>query len=210
MELLERESFLTELRSLVRRSAAGEGRLVLLGGEAGVGKTSLVRQLSAQADGSLRVLIGACDALSTPRPLGPIEDIVSDVGGDLARLLREGARREEIFRAVLDELNRTAPPTLLVIEDVHWADESTLDLLRFLGRRIGTARGTVLATYRDDELVHCKLLLALRVGVNDFDRTLFRARSADLCAQADVEPLLPEVAQRLLCELLIRDREKIG
>lgn len=152
MELLERESALTELRTLVRQATAGQGSLVMLGGEAGVGKTSLIRQFQTGSNGALRILVGACDALSTPRPLGPIEDIVRDAGGELARLLREHGRREEIFRAVLDELNRAALPTLLVIEDVHWADESTLDLLRFLGRRIGGARGAVLATYRDDEV----------------------------------------------------------
>jgi DNA-binding CsgD family transcriptional regulator len=152
MQILEREPFLDELQSLLVRSAAGGGHLVMLGGEAGVGKTSLIRQFRAQSDGAARVLIGACDALSTPRPLGPIDDIASDAGAELSRLLRESARRGEIFRAVLDELNRSAEPTLLVLEDVHWADESTLDLLRFLGRRIGTSRGTVLATYREDEV----------------------------------------------------------
>src|SRR5688500_9036132 len=150
MQILEREPFLDELQSLLDRSATGGGRLVMLGGEAGVGKTSLIRQFRDQSSGAARVLIGACDALSTPRPLGPIEDIASDAGAELARLLRESARRDEIFRAVLDELNRSAVPTLLVLEDVHWADESTLGLLRFLGRRIGTARGTVLATYREE------------------------------------------------------------
>lgn len=152
MELLERELFLAELRGLLDQASDGDGWLAMLGGEAGVGKTSLTRQLAHEVDSSARVLVGACDALSTPRPLGPIEDIASSASENLAQLLRGNARRDEIFRAVLTELSLGPEPTLLIIEDVHWADEATLDLMRFLGRRIGGTRSLVLATYREDEV----------------------------------------------------------
>ncbi|MGH2562862.1 MAG: ATP-binding protein, partial [Thermomicrobiales bacterium] len=86
MELLERTPYLRELDGLLREAAAGRGRLVLLGGEAGVGKTSLVRRFASEAHPTARVLAGACDPLSTPRPLGPLLDIAAAVGGDLGRL----------------------------------------------------------------------------------------------------------------------------
>jgi predicted ATPase len=97
------------------------------------------------------VLYGACDPLSTPRPLGPLLDVAA-AGSDLARLLHDGARRDQLFGAFLAELARGAEPVLAVIEDAHWADEATLDLLRFLGRRLDPVRALMIITYRDDEV----------------------------------------------------------
>ena len=151
MHLLERSTELNELVSLLERAASAEGHLVLLGGEAGVGKTALVTHLCDRARTIARVLIGTCDPLSTPRPLGPLLDIAYDVGGALAQLVAADAPRHMLFQAALDTLS-TAQPTLFLIEDAHWADEATLDLLRFLGRRIGGTRSLVLVTYRDDEV----------------------------------------------------------
>jgi DNA-binding CsgD family transcriptional regulator/predicted ATPase len=104
------------------------------------------------AGASARVLVGGCDPLSTPRPLAPLVDIAGALRGEVERLLREGAPRDGVFRAFLAELTGGQRPALVVIEDVHWADEATLDLLRFVGRRIGAARALVLATHRDDEV----------------------------------------------------------
>jgi predicted ATPase len=151
MDLLERDAELAALESLLERAVSAEGHLVLLGGEAGVGKTALVRHLCERAAGSARVLIGACDPLSTPRPLGPLLDIAHVAGGELAQLVAADAPRHMLFRAALDALT-TSRPTIFVIEDAHWADEATLDLLRFLGRRIAGTRSLVLVTYREDEV----------------------------------------------------------
>jgi DNA-binding CsgD family transcriptional regulator/tetratricopeptide (TPR) repeat protein len=151
MHLLERSTELNELASLLEQAASTEGHLVLLGGEAGVGKTALVRHLSDRVAGSARVLIGACDPLLTPRPLGPLLDVAHHAGGELAELVAADAPRHMLFRATLDALTASGP-TLFIIEDAHWADEATLDLLRFLGRRIGGTRSLVLVTYRDDEV----------------------------------------------------------
>ena len=151
MDLLERGTQLDELESLLERAASDEGHLVLLGGEAGVGKTALVQHICKRARGRARVLLGACDALSTPRPLGPLLDVAAEVGGDLARFLAEDVPRHTLFRAALDALTADRT-TLFVIEDAHWADEVTLDLMRFLGRRIGGTLSLVLITYRDDEV----------------------------------------------------------
>ena len=111
------------------------GRLVLVGGDAGVGKTALVRRFCDECAGRARVLWGACDALFTPRPLGPLFDVAESVGGELeALVVAEGGPRE-VVAALRDEL-RTRSPTVLVLEDVHWADEATLDVVRLLARRL--------------------------------------------------------------------------
>ena len=152
MDLLERDRQLGALDGWLREAAAGQGRFVLVGGEAGVGKTALLGQFCGMARGRARVLIGACDALSTPRPLGPLLDIAAGAGGVLDRLMSGDAPRDQIFRATLTELGAGLTPTLVVIEDAHWADEATLDLLRFLGRRLDLLRTLVVVTYRDDEV----------------------------------------------------------
>jgi DNA-binding CsgD family transcriptional regulator len=142
-DLLERDDLLTRLED----ARAEGGRLVLLGGEAGVGKTTLVRAFAAQAQA--RVLRGACEGLATPSPLAPFADIADLSGGRLAALVGAGAHAREVARALLDELDGS---TVVVLEDVHWADEASLDALRVLGRRIDGVRGLVLATYRDDAI----------------------------------------------------------
>ncbi len=154
MDLLEREWHLEALGGFLREAAAGQGRLVLIGGEAGVGKSTLVERFcrDVATRGRGRTLFGACDALSTPRPLGPLRDIAAETGGALDRLLTDDAPRHRVFRALLAELGRGLTPTVVVIEDAHWADEATLDLLRFLGRRLELARSLLVVTYRDDEV----------------------------------------------------------
>jgi DNA-binding CsgD family transcriptional regulator/tetratricopeptide (TPR) repeat protein len=150
--LLERSAELEALTGGLdaARSGSGRGRLILLAGEAGIGKTALVRELSHQADG-VRVLWGACYALHTPRPLGPLLDIAADEGGRLAAELEEDVSPGAVASAFADELRRRAP-TLLVLEDLHWADEATLDALRLLARRLDSLRALVVVTYRDDEI----------------------------------------------------------
>src|SRR6478609_10165914 len=151
IELLERTPQLEALDAWLRESATGSGRLVFVGGEAGVGKSTLIERFCERARGKVRLLRGVCDALSTPRPLGPLFDIAASVGGELDRLLREDAPRDRVFRATLAELNNGSIPTVMVIEDVQWADQATIDLLRFLGRRLDLARALLLVTYREDE-----------------------------------------------------------
>ena len=152
MELLEREHFVNELDGLLGTVAAGNGRLVLVGGEAGIGKTSLVERFAETHKSKARVLWGACDALLTPRPLGPLYDIAQQTQGRLLALLQDEAPRAPIFSAVLDEMTNGREPSIAVIEDVQWADEATLDLLKFLGRRISRTHCLLVVTYRDDEV----------------------------------------------------------
>src|SRR3954451_21540011 len=152
LELLERDHNLAELDAALTNARNGHGGLVLVGGEAGIGKSTLVQTFWPAQGGAARILSGACDALSTPRPLGPLVDIARQSNGDLRRLLASGAAREDVFNALLDVIAREATPTILVFEDIHWADEATLDLLRFLPRRLGDLPAVLIATYRDDEI----------------------------------------------------------
>jgi DNA-binding CsgD family transcriptional regulator len=151
MELLERTSYLSELQVLLQRAAGGHGQVLFLGGEAGVGKTVLVRAFTEQVPAATRVLTGACDPLSTPRPLGPLLDMSEQLGGDVAAQLAAFAPRHELFKAVLDELANRAP-ALMIVEDAHWADEATLDLLRYLSRRLRPVSALIVVTFRDDEV----------------------------------------------------------
>ncbi len=151
MDLLERDAVLDDLHRLLREAGDGRGRLLFLGGEAGVGKTALLRQFTADARSTAIVMRGHCDALSTPQALGPLFD-VAGTDPSLQRLLGGSTPRDLLFRGVLDRLTRGSRAVLLAIEDAHWADEATLDLLRFLGRRVETSRGFVIVTYRDDEV----------------------------------------------------------
>jgi DNA-binding CsgD family transcriptional regulator len=148
VELLERDQCLAELTEWLH-AAAERGCIALVAGEAGIGKTVLLQEFSRQQR-KARVLWGACDALFTPRPLAPLHDIARQTQGALLASIGSGARRDDIFTAALDELARTS--TLAVFEDMHWADEATLDLLKFLGRRIHHTRSMIVLSYRDDEI----------------------------------------------------------
>jgi predicted ATPase len=132
MELLEREPEFEQLARLWQATTTGHGRTVLVSGEAGIGKTALVEQFVQGLGKNARCLWGACDALFTPRPLGPLYDLAAQTEGALSTLLRQETPRPVLFAAVLDELQQGGRPTLVVIEDVHWADEATLDLIKFL------------------------------------------------------------------------------
>jgi DNA-binding CsgD family transcriptional regulator len=149
MELLEREQSLAELTEWLSGAAERGGCVALVHGEAGIGKTALIERFSKQQS-TARVLWGACDALFTPRPLGPLHDIARQTQGALLTAVNSRGNRDAIFTAALDELERTA--TLVVFEDMHWADDATLDLLKYLGRRINRTHAMLVVTYRDDEV----------------------------------------------------------
>ena len=152
---LERDAFLTELDVALAGAAGGRGCAVLVSGEAGIGKTTLLEHFADRlqtADGRTRVLWGACDALFTPRPLGPLLDMARQTPGVLREVTRGTVDRERVFLSLLDELSRSSPRTLAIFEDVHWADEATLDLLKFLVRRIDKTQSLLVLSFRDDEV----------------------------------------------------------
>jgi tetratricopeptide (TPR) repeat protein len=151
-EVLERDVELSLLADAVRAAAGGDGCAVLVFGEAGIGKSSLVETVRAQLPAEGRMLVGYCDDLATARALGPFRDLVGSVGTELSRAITDGGDRDQVLAALRAELSWSAHPTVLVIEDVHWADEATLDALRYLIRRIAGLPAVLVMTYRDDEL----------------------------------------------------------
>jgi DNA-binding CsgD family transcriptional regulator/tetratricopeptide (TPR) repeat protein len=150
VDLLEREDELEVLAALVERAIDGRGCVALVCGEAGIGKTSVVRALRARTGDHVRFLLGACEPLSVPIPLWPWCELLAAAGaGDLTQL--GGQDRLVLARALLDALAQRAP-AVAVIEDVHWADPSSLELLRILARRVEEKGVVIVATYRGDEV----------------------------------------------------------
>ena len=196
--LLERSP---ELAALERSAAAVQsppgGRLVLVAGEPGVGKTALVRAFCAARDGS-RVLWGACDALLTPRPLAPVTEIAAQVDGELAKIVGAGAAPADLLAALAADLRR-GPAAVIVLEDMHWADEATLDLLRVLGRRIETLPAVVIVTYRDglDRAHPLRVVLGELSSGSGVDRLLLRPLSpASVAALAQPYGVDPDALYR--------------
>jgi DNA-binding CsgD family transcriptional regulator/tetratricopeptide (TPR) repeat protein len=184
-DLLERHEVLAQLRTAYDEARAGSGRLVFVGGEAGVGKTSVAQRLCDDLPATSSTRWGACDPLATPRPLGPLHDIAAANGGPLVLLLENSAPAQEVAAALAG--SDPGAPVVVVLEDVHWADEATLDVLRVLGRRVGSTATLVIATYRDDELERNH---PLRVVLGDL-------ATADGVRRLKVEPLTAPAVARM-------------
>lgn len=148
MALIERDDALRRLGDLLDEATTGSGRMALVRGEAGIGKTSVVKEFISTVEDA-HVLWGGCDDLLAARPLGPIWDMAFDEA-TLEEAL-ESDDRQDTLRAVYELLTRGLRPTVMVIEDVHWADDATLDLLKFIGRRVDRTHGLVIITYRDGD-----------------------------------------------------------
>lgn len=153
MTLIERDLLLRQLDEYRSRAASGTGQMVMIGGEAGAGKTSLVRQFMLAAANQATTLTAACEPLPTPTPLGPIRDLAPHLQLLLAPdPQHHEEHRDALARAMRDALAERRQPTVIAIEDAHWADGASLDLLRFLGRRLDGLAVHFLITYRDDEI----------------------------------------------------------
>lgn len=160
MELLERDKELSALRAALESARNGEGRVVLISGEAGIGKTALARRFIDLAR-RVPAYWGACDALFTPRPLGPFADIAQQLRPAALPLLETGSTWHAAAAALLQTLSQSEAPAILVIEDIHWADEATLDMLKHMGRRVDRSRILLILTYRDDEPASARFLARL-------------------------------------------------
>ncbi|MDH2444510.1 AAA family ATPase [Amnibacterium sp. CER49] len=151
MALLERQVPMEALNDAAGDARAGAGRLVLLAGEAGAGKTALLERFRRAVPDAVWSE-GACDGLTTPLPLGPLYEVAAQLGGDLGELIRRSPARIDLFATLLRRLEDPRTFDVVVLEDLHWADEATVDLLRYVARRIRSARSLVVVTYRSDEL----------------------------------------------------------
>src|SRR4051794_21933521 len=144
--LLERDAPLAALLSALDEAEGGHGSIALVSGEAGIGKTSLVREFAIRAEARARILQAACDDLVTPRTLGPLHDAAAGTDGPLIAALDA---EEQVFAALLEELEASAP-TVLIVEDAHWADDATLDVLGYVGRRVESKPALLVLTVRDE------------------------------------------------------------
>ena len=149
MTLVERDAPLEQLAAALEDARQGRGSTVLVSGEAGIGKTSLLQEFAEDAWPTARVLVGACEDLLTPRPLGPFRDMARDAGG-LAGLA--GEDRDAFLDALLAEMSFRQRPAVVIVEDAHWADAASLDIIRYLARRIDRLAALLVVSYRDEEL----------------------------------------------------------
>ncbi len=192
--LLERDKELAELAALLDKARAGQGRVALVYGEAGIGKTAFLKRFVREhVTPPVRLFWGGCDALFTPRPLAPLQEVAWLHGGRLAEKLRDGASRDTIFQIFFEELGRPHPPAVVVMEDVHWADEATLDLLKFLGRRAERARALLVISWRDDEVPAGH---PLRSMLGDLSRAAVRRIPLRALSPRAVEQLAREAKRR--------------
>lgn len=150
--LLERDNDLATLKHCLDKARSGHGSVVLVSGEAGVGKTSLLREFAAQNE-EARICWGMCDALYTPQTLGPIYDIAISLCKKTRILAESGTNSVALFPALLSELSKPVLQ-ILVIEDIHWADYATLDFVKYIARRIAVLSTVLIVSFRDDEIDH--------------------------------------------------------
>jgi DNA-binding CsgD family transcriptional regulator/tetratricopeptide (TPR) repeat protein len=186
--LWERDDDLGALdEALQRVVATGRGEIALVGAEAGGGKTSLVRAFTESARAA--VWWGWCDNLRSPRPLGPLADVAASIGGPLARVFADGSSRREIFDATVEMMRTSMEPVVFVIEDLHWADDATLDLVTFLGRRIGFTSTLLLLTFRSDEVgtAHPVRAVLAEVAENVHTRRHLASLSADAVGRLAID-----------------------
>ncbi len=190
--LLERRSELEALDAAAERATGGRGGCTaLICGEAGIGKTSLVKAFVASQAGRVSLLAGSCEDLLMPRALGPLRDATRWTNGPLRDALAEGGDPDRVFAAVSEQLLRR-PATVLVVEDAQWADSATLDVLRYAGRRVQELSSILVVTYRDDELTREHPL-----------RAVLGAIAGPAALRLKLAPLTPAAVANLAATLLV-------
>lgn len=152
--LLEREAALAQMDALLEAAITGTGQILLLRGEAGVGRSALIARFVDQSANRAASLIGRCDPLTAPRPLGPLIDMFNPLPGARAAQLQaaiDAGDSESVYNRLLEVL-RDGRPWVCVIDDAHWADGATLDVVRFVARRVDALPVLLVVSYRDHEL----------------------------------------------------------
>jgi DNA-binding CsgD family transcriptional regulator len=150
MELIERDNFLATLNNGFKRASSGEGHCFFIIGEAGIGKTSLVKTFLKEIEDDCIEYIGACDSLFTPRPLAPLYDLALQINEDWVDKIHSISSRAELFTKFVQVLIHKQRPVVVVFEDIHWADEATRDFIKFYARRITRTKGLFILTSRDE------------------------------------------------------------
>ncbi len=181
--VLERARLLEVVAGYLAEATTGHGRLVFVAGESGAGKTAFVTRVMAEA--GVEAAVGACDGSLTPAPLGPLVDMLPDLPEGV---WPPGAGRHEVFARLAAALREPAGPRIMVFEDLHWADEATVDLVRYLVRRVHALRALVLVTYRPGELAADH---PLRILLGD-------AATATGARRLDLPPLSVDAVARLV------------
>lgn len=147
--LLERDDELERFAGLLRRAAEGAGCCLVLHGETGIGKTSLLRAAQTLSPPNAAWLWGACEPLLSPAPLTALIDLVDRLPPSLALAVRSGRATPEVLIGMLSLLRDRDSALVLVVEDLQWADGATLELLRYLGRRIEQTHSLLVLSYND-------------------------------------------------------------
>jgi len=189
IELIERDNFLSALDSGFREAASGEGYCFFIMGEAGIGKTSLVKTFLKKTEDESIQYTGACDSLFTPRPLGPLYDLALQINENWINEIHPVSSRAELFSRFVQELTQKQKPVVIVFEDIHWADEATLDFVKFLARRISRLKCLFILTLRDDEINNQYSL-----------RNVFSDLAPDTFTRLLLTPLSKQAVQKLADE----------
>ena len=189
MELIERDDFLASLHSGFAKAAAGEGHCFFIIGEAGIGKTSLVKAFLKEIEDDSIEYIGACDSLFTPRPLAPLYDLALQINEDWVDKIHSISSRAELFTKFVQVLTHKQRPVVVVFEDIHWADEATVDFIKFFARRISRTKCLFVLTSRDDEMNQQHSL-----------RNVLADLSPDTFTRIELTPLSKEAVQKLADE----------
>jgi DNA-binding CsgD family transcriptional regulator/tetratricopeptide (TPR) repeat protein len=171
--LLERAEQLDTLRACLLRARTGHGGTILVPGEAGIGKTTLLRHFAAEVPADTTAFWTACDPLFTPRPFGPLLELAAGISSGLAAQIVGSSGPFDAAIALISEIRQLAP-AVLVIEDVHWADEATLDVVRVFARRIDSMPVLLVLSFRDEELDRADPLRVVLGDLAGHDRVLAR------------------------------------
>ncbi|HYI14205.1 MAG TPA: TIR domain-containing protein, partial [Thermomicrobiales bacterium] len=202
--LVGREREQQDLRHILGEVLEWGGALVLVGGEAGAGKTMLTSWLAWLAEeNSALALTGGCYDLSTPRPYQPWAEIIWNWPADPQQPLPpDDLRSDEGFTTVRSQAtlidvvatfladSSAHRPLMLLLEDLQWADQASMDLLRALTRLIDGQRVLLVATYRDDEITRRHPLYSLLPGLSREPNT----------HRVDLGRLPPDETRRLVAE----------
>src|SRR5215471_708846 len=188
MELIERDHFLASLHNGFKKASAGEGHCFFIIGEAGIGKTSLVKTFLKEIEDDSIEYLGACDSLFTPRPLAPLYDLALQINEDWVDKIHSISSRAELFTKFVQVLTHKQRPVVVVFEDIHWADEATLDFIKFYARRITRTKCLFILTCRDE------------INQQQSLRNVLADLPPDTFTRIELPPLSREAVQKLADE----------